>query len=149
LNVISGLYIGFTFWKAKDSIQGFQNKLMALYSVLVLSFPLAMQVLIPFLDMRTIYEVREKHSQMYSWTALLTSQVLAEYPFNAVATTLNFFSWYWTVGFSSSRAGYVYLVIGVIFPMYYATLIQAIAAMSPDANVAGIFFGIMMSFVLL
>lgn len=27
LNIMAGLFIGFTFWKAKDSIQGTQNKL--------------------------------------------------------------------------------------------------------------------------
>lgn len=27
LNIVAGLFIGFTFWQAKDSMQGTQNKL--------------------------------------------------------------------------------------------------------------------------
>ena len=37
LNIVAGLFIGFTFWKAKDSVQGTQNKLFVrcpiLYSI--------------------------------------------------------------------------------------------------------------------
>jgi ATP-binding cassette subfamily G (WHITE) protein 2 (SNQ2) len=85
---------------------------------------------------------------MYSWTALLTSQILVELPFNIVGSTLYFFCWYWTVGFDSSRAPYTYLVMGVIYPMYYTTIGQAIAAMAPDANIAAILFSVLFSFVL-
>jgi ATP-binding cassette subfamily G (WHITE) protein 2 (SNQ2) len=143
LTVISGLYVGFTFWKAKDSIQGTQNKLLAIYTTLLLSYPLASQCLLPFLNIRSIYEIRERGSRMYSWTALLTSQILAEYPFNIAGFTIYFFCWYWTIGFPSSRAGYVYLVVGVIFPLFYVTLIQAIAALSSDPSVVLIFFNLM------
>ena len=74
--------------------------------------------------MRSIYEIRERPSRMYSWTALLASQILVELPWNILGSSLFFFCWYWTVGFDSSRAGYTYLMYGVVFPLYYTTIGQ-------------------------
>jgi ATP-binding cassette subfamily G (WHITE) protein 2 (SNQ2) len=61
---------------------------------------------------------------MYSWTALLASQILVEVPWNILGSTIFFFCWYWTVGFDSSRAGYSYLMMGVVLPIYYTTIGQ-------------------------
>lgn len=74
--------------------------------------------------MRTIYEIRERPSRMYSWTALLTSQILVAIPWNILGSTIFFFCWYWTVGFESSRAGYTYLMLGVVLPIYFSTIGQ-------------------------
>lgn len=35
---------------------------------------------------------------MYSWTALVTSQLLIELPWNILGSSLFFVCWYWTVG---------------------------------------------------
>ena len=88
------------------------------------SFPLANQLQVPYIAMRTIYEIRERPSRMYSWTALLTSQILVAVPWNVLGSTLFFLCWYWTVGFDSSRAGYTYLLLGVVFPVYFTTIGQ-------------------------
>jgi ABC-2 type transporter. len=61
---------------------------------------------------------------MYSWTALVTSQILVEIPWNILGSSLLFFTWYWTVGFETSRAGYTFLMMGIIFPLYYTTIGQ-------------------------
>jgi ATP-binding cassette, subfamily G (WHITE), member 2, SNQ2 len=148
LNIIAGLFIGFTFWKSKDSIQGNQNKLFAVFMALIISVPLANQLQIPFIDMRSVYEIRERPSRMYSWTALVTSQILVELPFNVIGSSLFFFCWYWTVGFHSDRAGFSYLMLGVIYPIYYTTIGQAVAAMSPNASIAALLFSVLFSFVI-
>ena len=95
----------------------------------IVSVPLAQQLQVPFIDMRSLYEVRERPSKMYSWTALLTAQILAEVPWNILGSSLFFLCWYWTVGYSSEamRAGYVYLALGVLFPLYYTTIGQVSA----------------------
>ena len=92
----------------------------------VVSVPMAQQLQVPFIMMRDIYEVRERPSRMYSWTAFVTSQILAELPWNIFGSSIFFVCWYWTVGYSSdtARAGYAYLFIGVIFPLYYTTVGQ-------------------------
>ncbi|KZT04946.1 pleiotropic drug resistance ABC transporter [Laetiporus sulphureus 93-53] len=148
VNVPAGLVIGFTFFKAKDSIQGTQNKLFSIFMSTIISTALANQLQVPFLDMRTIYEVRERHSRMYSWTALLTSQMLIEIPWNIVGSTLYFLCWYWTVALPSDRGGYTYLMLGVMFPIYYTTIGQAVAAMCPNAQISALVFSFLFSFVL-
>ena len=87
----------------------------------IISVPLAQQLQIPFIAMRDLYEVRERPSRMYSWTALISSQILAEVPWNIVGSTLFFLCWYWTVGFENSRAGYTFLMIVGAYPFYYTT----------------------------
>lgn len=114
----------------------------------IISVPLANQLQVPFIDMRTIYEIRERPSRMYSWTALVTSQILAEVPWNVLGSTLFFICWYWTVGLPTSRGGYTWLMLSVVNAIYYTTVGQAIAAMSPTAEIAALLFSFLFSFVL-
>ncbi|KAE9393362.1 hypothetical protein BT96DRAFT_924054 [Gymnopus androsaceus JB14] len=148
LNIFGGLFIGFTFFKAKNSQQGTQNKLFAIYMGTIISVPVANQLQVPFLNMRKVYEIRERPSRMYHWSALLTAQMVAEIPWNMLGSSLFFFCWYWTVGFPSSRAGYTYLLLGVIFPFYYVSFADAVAAMVPNAEIAALLFSLLFSFVL-
>jgi ATP-binding cassette, subfamily G (WHITE), member 2, SNQ2 len=111
--------------------------------------PLANQLQVPFINMRNIYEIRERPSRMYSWTALLASQILIEIPWNFFGTTLYFFCFYWTVGLDSSRAGYTYLVLCVVYPIYYSTIGQAVAAMASNAEIAALLFSVLFSFVIM
>ena len=90
----------------------------------IVTVAVAHQLQIPFIDMRDVYEIRERPSRMYSWTALVTAQMLAELPWNVLGSTLFFFCWYWTVGFPSDRAGYTFLLYCVINPLYYVTIGQ-------------------------
>ncbi|QRW13753.1 ABC-2 type transporter [Ceratobasidium sp. AG-Ba] len=150
LNVFAGLFIGFTFFKADNSIQGSQNKLFAIFMATILSTSLSNQLQVEFINFRNIYEYREKQSKMYSWIPLVTSSILVELPFNIVGSAVFFFCWYWTVGFSSAtnRAGYMWLILCICFPLYYTTFSQAVAAMSPNAMIAGILFSFLFSFVI-
>ncbi|OSX63435.1 hypothetical protein POSPLADRAFT_1074039 [Postia placenta MAD-698-R-SB12] len=148
VNIAAGLLIGFTFFKAKDSIQGTQNKLFAIFMSTIISVPLSNQLQVPFLDTRAIYEIRERHSNMYSWTALITSQLLVEIPWNIFGSSLYFICWYWTVGFPSDRGGFTYFMLGVLSPLYYTSIGQAVAAMCPNAEIAALLFSFLFSFVL-
>jgi len=98
--------------------------------------------------MRDIYEIRERSSRSYHWSALITSQILIELPWNVLGSTLFYFCWYWTVGFPNSRAGFTYLMYGVSFPLYFTTIALAVASMSPTAEIAGLMFSLLFSFVL-
>lgn len=98
--------------------------------LLVFSVPLSNQLQVPFIATRNIYEIRERPSRMYSWSALVTSQILIEIPWNILGSTLLYFCWYWTVGFDSSRAGYTYLGLGIVYPLYYTTVGQ-VCCLSP------------------
>ncbi|KDQ56593.1 hypothetical protein JAAARDRAFT_58879 [Jaapia argillacea MUCL 33604] len=148
LNIAGGLFVGFSFYKSKTTLQGTQNKLFTIFISSLMSIPMANQLQVPFINRRDIYQVRERPSRMYSWTALVTSQILAEIPWNILSGTLYFVCWYWTVGFPNDRAGYTYLMFGIIVPLYYTTVGQAVAAMSPSAEIAAILFSFLFSFVL-
>ncbi|KAH7929251.1 hypothetical protein BV22DRAFT_1192162 [Leucogyrophana mollusca] len=149
LNIAGGLLIGFTFFRTNDSLQGTQNKLFSIFMATILCVPLAQQLQAIFIDVRTIYEVRERPSRMYSWTALITSQILIEIPWNILGSSLFFLCWYWTVGYESERAGYTYLTYAIAFPLYYTTIGQAIAAMAPSAVIAALLFSTLFSFVII
>lgn len=149
LNIAAGLFIGFTFWKSPSTMQGIQNKLFSIFVTLILSVPGAQQLQIPFIASRTIYEIRERPSKMYSWSAWVTAQLLVELPWNIFGGVLLFFCWYWTVGYPTERAGYTFLAMSVLMPIYYTTIGQAIAAMAPTVEIAGLLFTSLFSFVLI
>ena len=98
--------------------------MQAIFMSMIISVPLSNQLQVPFIDMRNIYEVRERHSRMYSWTALVTSQILIEIPWNILGSSLYFLCWYWTVGFPTDRAGFTYFILGFWFPLYYTSIGQ-------------------------
>ncbi|KAJ6552975.1 pleiotropic drug resistance ABC transporter [Mycena capillaripes] len=149
LNIVGGLFIGFTFYQAGDTQLETQNKLFSVFISTILCVPLCNQLQVPYINTRAIYEVRERPSRTYSWTALITSQLLVEIPYNIVGSTLFFFTWYWTVGFSSSRAGYTYLFLGIAYPLYYTTIGLAVAAMSSSAEISALAFSFVFSFVII
>jgi len=61
---------------------------------------------------------------------------------------LLFFCWYWTVGFPTDRAGYTYLMLGIVYPLYYSSFALAVAAASPNAEIGNIVFATLFSFVI-
>ena len=113
----------------------------------IVSIPVSNQLQVLFLETRRVYEVRERPSQMYSWTALVTAQFCTELPWNVLSSVLLFLTWYWTVGFASSRAAYSVLMMGFVFPLYYTSFAQAVAAMAPNAQIAALLFSLLFSFV--
>ena len=149
LNIAAGLFIGFTFWKSPSTVQGVQNKLFSIFVILILTVPGAQQLQIPFIANRTIYEIRERPSKMYSWSSWVTAQILVELPWNMVPGIPLFFSWYWTVGYPTERAGFTFFIFAVLIPFYYTTIGQAVAAMAPTIEVAALLFTSTFSFVLI
>lgn len=90
----------------------------------ILSVPLSNQLQVPFINMRTVYEIRERPSRMYSWTALVTSQIVVALPWNVLGSILLFICWYFPVGFDLQRSGYTFLMLVVAYPAYYTTFAQ-------------------------
>jgi len=139
--------MGFTFWKSPNTKQGIQDKLFSTFMVLIPTVPSAQQLQIPFIASRTIYEIRERPSKMYSWSAWVTARILVELPWNMSGGTLLFFCWYWSVGYPVERASFTLIILGMLIPLYYTTIGQAVAAMAPTAGAAALLFTSMFSFV--
>jgi ATP-binding cassette subfamily G (WHITE) protein 2 (SNQ2) len=132
LNILGGLFMGFTFFKAKDTMQGTQNKLFAVFMSMIIAAPLGNQLHVPYKMFREIYDIRERSTWMYSTSALTAAQLLAELPWNILGSSLFFLTWYWTVGFDSSRAGYV-RISELLYPRaYFYLFIYIYADISHD-----------------
>ncbi|KAG8929230.1 hypothetical protein FRC02_005825 [Tulasnella sp. 418] len=151
INIIGGLIMGFTFFDADNSIQGSQNKLFSVFLGTILCVPLCNQLQVAFINFRNIYEIREGPSKMYHWIPMTLTSLLVELPFNILGSFFFFVCQYWTVGFAtaSSRIGYHYFMFGIILPLYYTSIAQAVAAMAPNAMIANLLFSFVFSFVLI
>ncbi|KAK4051085.1 ATP-binding cassette transporter snq2 [Microbotryomycetes sp. JL221] len=150
LNIIAGLFIGFSFFKSPNTVAGSQNYLFAVFMGVVMASPLSQQIQPKYIDLRTLYKARERPSRMYNWPTMVFSAVVVEMPWNIFAGTLFFFTWYWTVGFPSetNRAGYAYFMF-VLFELYFPTFAQWVAAMAPNAMLASVLFATFFSFVII
>jgi ATP-binding cassette subfamily G (WHITE) protein 2 (SNQ2) len=121
----------------------------AAFMSLVVTAPLANQIQGPFISTRHVYEIRERPSRMYSWTAFITAQILGELPLNIAGSSAYFLIWYWLVGLPSGRAVHAYLMLGITFPMYYSTFAQCVAAMAPNHTTAAQLFNFFVSFIII
>ncbi|KIK80835.1 hypothetical protein PAXRUDRAFT_157584 [Paxillus rubicundulus Ve08.2h10] len=148
VSVAGGLLVGFTFFHTQSTLRGTQNKLFSVFMSTVLAVPLAQQLQLMFIAIRTVYEVRERPSRMYSMTAFLASQFLTEIPWNVLSSSLFFLCWYWTAGYKTSSAGFTYFLYAIVYPLYYTTAGQALASIAPSGIVALLLFSTMFSFAI-
>lgn len=151
INVLGGLFIAFTFYKEPNSIQGLQNKVFAIFMMLIICLILMVLVQPRLIDLRKIYDVREKHSNMYHWSVFIVSNVLVEIPVNLVVSSIGFICWYFPVGWwrdvSAARGISMYAVY-ILYQVYYTTFSQAVAVVSPNAETAAMLTVLFYTFVL-
>ena len=138
LGIASGLFIGFSFWKANNSQQGFQDALFSIFLLCSIFSVLVNQVMPKFVVQRSLYEVRERPSRVYSWKAFILSQMLVELPWQLLlgvcAWACFFFSVFGTDTDNETR-GLVLLFV-VQFYIYAASMAQMVVAALPDPALA-------------
>ncbi|KAK8169282.1 ABC-2 type transporter-domain-containing protein [Phyllosticta citrichinensis] len=98
LVMFSGLFIGFSFFKARNTTQGLQNQMFAIFMVFTIFGNLVQQIMPHFVTQRALYEVRERPSKSYSWKAFILSNIVVELPWNSLASIILFFTWYYPIG---------------------------------------------------
>lgn len=87
---------------------------------------------------RTIYEVRERHSNMYSWVVLIFANIIAEIPYHIVLGVLTFAIFNYTVfGIRSPEDQGLVLLFFVYFYILVGTFADMVIAPLPDATTAG------------
>ncbi|THU84714.1 hypothetical protein K435DRAFT_843559 [Dendrothele bispora CBS 962.96] len=133
LSIFAGFFIEFSFFKSKNTQQGTQNKFFSIFMSTIISVPLANQLQVIYINV-----VRSVNAQVVL--------LLVEIPWNIIGSSF-LFCWYWTVGYPSSRDG-IHLSHGVNFPVYYTTIGQAAASMSPNAEIAALLCSSIFSFVI-
>ncbi|KAL1305766.1 hypothetical protein AAFC00_003937 [Neodothiora populina] len=137
LGIMSGLFIGFSFWNSNTSLQGLQNVIFSVFMVSTIFSTLVQQVMPLFVTQRALYEVRERPSKAYSWKAFIIANIVVEIPYQIILGILVFGSYYYAVnGIQSSiRQGLVLLYM-IQFFVYASTFGQMCIAALPDAETA-------------
>ena len=136
LGIITSLFIGFSFWKANSSMQGFQNALFSIFLLCTIFSTLVNQIMPKFVVQRSLYEVREKPSRVYSWQAFILSQVLVEIPWQILLGICAYASFYYSVfgANTPSESQGLILIFIVQFYMYASSMAQMVIAAIADPN---------------
>lgn len=92
------LFIGLVFLNARNTIQGLQNQMFAIFNILTVFGQLTQQQMPHFVVQRSLYEVRERPSKVYSWKVFMLSQVIVELPWNTLMAVFMYICWYYPVG---------------------------------------------------
>ncbi|KAL1840395.1 hypothetical protein VTJ49DRAFT_521 [Mycothermus thermophilus] len=137
LGVMSGLFIGFSFFKPDGSQAGMRNVVFAVFMVTTIFTTLVQQIQPLFITQRSLYEVRERPSKTYSWKAFLVANIVVEMPYQILTGILTFACFYYpVVGVqSSARQGLVLLFTIQLF-MYASAFAHMTIAALPDAQAA-------------
>ncbi|RGP60268.1 ABC transporter cdr4 [Fusarium sporotrichioides] len=150
LGISGTLFIGFSFFQPGHSILGTQNAIFSMLMICAMFSSLVQQIMPKFIMLRTIYEVREKHSNMYSWVVLILSNILVEIPYHIALGVMTFATFNYTVfGIRSPQDQGLVLLFFTYFYMLIGTFAIMITAPLPDATTAGRITTVLFSMMLL
>ncbi|OGE53517.1 hypothetical protein PENARI_c007G00791 [Penicillium arizonense] len=145
LTVASALFIGFSFYNARNTIQGLQNQMYAVMMLLSMFGQLSEQIMPQFINQREVYEARERPSKIYDWKVLMLSNLMIEIFWNTLMAVMAYFCWYYPIGLYQnavstheviSRGGLVFLFIWA-FMMFTSTFTHILIAGIDSADSAG------------
>lgn len=158
LCLVVALFIGFVFWKAPNTVQGLQNQMFAIFNILTVFGQLVQQTMPHFVVQRSLYEVRERPSKVYSWKVFMLSQIIVELPWNTLMAALMFVTWYYPVGLDANAAaagqtverGALMFLLLVCFMLFTSTFTDFIIAGFETAeaggNIANLLFSLCLIF---
>ncbi|PYI23072.1 putative ABC transporter [Aspergillus violaceofuscus CBS 115571] len=98
LCALTALYIGFSFFHAKNTSQGLQNQMFSIFMLMTIFGNLVQQILPNFCTQRSLYEARERPSKSYSWKAFMAANIIVELPWNALMSVIIYVCWYYPIG---------------------------------------------------
>lgn len=145
LTTLSGLFVGFSFFMAKNTQQGLQNQMFSIFMLTTIFGNLVQQIMPHFVTQRSLYEVRERPSKSYSWKAFMLSQIVVELPWNSLAAVLLFFTWYYPIGLYrnaeptdavTQRGGLMFLLVWT-FLLFTSTFTDMVIAGIETAETGG------------
>ncbi|KAF5591683.1 ABC-2 type transporter [Fusarium pseudocircinatum] len=144
VTILFSLFIGFSF-RADNSLQGLQNQLYSFFMCLLIFNPFSKQIMPMFIPQRALYEVRERPSKIYRWTAFILSNVLIELVWNSFTAVIFFFCWYYPAGFVQNttsddvhiRGFTVFLFIWQLI-LWISTFSQLAISAIETADLAGV-----------
>ncbi|KAJ5970839.1 CDR ABC transporter [Penicillium vulpinum] len=137
LGIASGLFIGFSFFDAKTSLQGMQTVIFSLFMICTIFSSLAQQIMPVFVSQRSLYEGRERPSKSYSWKAFLVANIVVEVPYMIIMGILTYACYFYAVvGIPSSATQGIVLLFCMVFFIYASTFTHMVIAGLPDEQTA-------------
>ncbi|UNI22118.1 Multidrug resistance protein [Purpureocillium takamizusanense] len=145
LCISSTLFIGLVFLNAPLTIQGLQNQMFAIFEMCSILGQLAEQQMPHFVAQRSLYEVRERPAKTYSWKVFMLSQIVAEIPWNTIASLFMWALIYYPVGFyknadaagqGAERAGLMWLLFWQLL-LFICTFAHMCVAFGDTADSGG------------
>ncbi|KAF2845347.1 BcATRO, ABC transporter [Plenodomus tracheiphilus IPT5] len=158
LCILSAVFIGFSFFKAKNTLQGLQNQTFSLFMLFTLFGQMAQQIMPHFVTQRSLYEACERPSKTYSWKAFIISNIIVEIPWNIFMSVFMYCAWYYAVGMDrnatqtnseTERGGlmFLFMLSYLIFTSTFSTMIIAgIEQAAEGANLANLMFSLSLMF---
>lgn len=148
LHIVTALFNAFIFWRLSQGTTGMENRVFSIFLNLTIAPPLIQQLQPRYLEFQNIFSSRESKSKIYSSVAFSFAVVLVELPYSTVAGTLYWACWYWGPGFPTSTfcAAFSWMLM-LIFEIYYVSLGQMIASVSPNAFFASLLVPLFFIFV--
>ena len=137
LGIAAGLFIGFSFYQAKTSLQGMQTIVYSIFMLCTIFTSLVQQLMPLFVEQRALYEVRERPSKAYSWKAFLIASVVVEVPYMIITGIIIYACYFYAVvGIPSSVDQGIVLLYCIQFFIYASTFGHMCIAALPDAQTA-------------
>ncbi|KAL2848368.1 ABC-2 type transporter-domain-containing protein [Aspergillus pseudoustus] len=142
----TALFIGLSFLQTEVTVMGLQHQMFAIFMLLVIFAFLAYQTMPNFIMQRDLYEVRERPSKVYSWSAFMLANIVVELPWNTLAAIITFLPFYYLIGMDKNakvtdtvteRSGLMVLLIWS-FMMHCATFTSMVVAGAVTAEVGAI-----------
>lgn len=145
LTTISPAFIGFSFWQAKNDMQGLQNQMFAFFMLITIFGNLIQQIMPHFVTQRALYEARERPSKTYSWPAFIISNVVVELPWQTLVSVLSFVVVYYPVGFyrnaswtdSVHERGALFFMLIWVYYLFVSTFAHMVIAGIETADTGG------------
>lgn len=156
-SVAQALFIGFSFWKTPNSIQGLQNQLYAVFMLLSIFTTFCNQIIPNYLAQRSLYEVRERQSKTFAWHVFILSNIIVELPWNCLMALLIFLGWYYPIGLyqnaveagqTGERGALMFLFI-LAFMLFAGTFTHMIIAGLETGDGAAAFINLLFSLSLI
>lgn len=90
MGILCSMFNGFTFFKAKNTMQGLQNQMLSIFMLFAVMTTLAQQYVPMFVSQRDLYEAREQPSRTFSWFAFIAAQITSEIPYQIIVAAISF-----------------------------------------------------------
>ncbi|KAK5212039.1 hypothetical protein LTR41_002281 [Exophiala xenobiotica] len=137
-SIMAALFIGFTFFLPNSSETAMQNTVFSIFMLNATFSTVANQIMSRFIPQRSLFELREAPSKMYSWFSFVLANIVVEIPYQTFLSVIVWACWYFPIfGYhqSSHTQGLMYTFV-LQFLLFASTYAQMIIFTMPSTETA-------------